>query len=71
MKNFKVEKEFLDYLEENMNKAKEQRDSIEDEKSEIYIFRQGALDEARKIYFEVFVKYAEQNYFKRKQYLVK
>jgi hypothetical protein len=71
LKNFKVEKEFLDYLEENMNKAKEQRDSIEDEKSEIYIFTQGALDEARKIYFEVFVKYAEQNYFKRKQYLVK
>src|SRR4051812_25641718 len=57
LKNFKVEKELMDYLEANMNKAKVQRDSIEDEKSELYIFSQGALDEARKVYFELFVKY--------------
>jgi hypothetical protein len=53
-----------------MKSAKKLRDKARSEKKEDYIFYQGALDEARKIYFELFVKHMEANHLKIKHYLV-
>jgi hypothetical protein len=70
MNYINVDQTVLDFLEENMKSAKKLRDKARSEKKEDYIFYQGALDEARKIYFELFVKHMEANHLKIKHYLV-
>lgn len=69
MINFKVDKEMLQFFENNMNKAKEQRDKF-DNKDSMYPYYQGALDEARNIYFELFAKHVEENFMKTKKYSI-